>query len=105
MPIYRLEPVDRDSPHWQRSWHRDVCLVGAASEAEARELATAVFDQVVRHQGREPLVAPWSDKDLVTCTEARSVPDHMAEGMVALPDGLGGWQLRGQGVDSTEIDS
>lgn len=105
MPIYRLEPVDRDSPHWQRSWHHDVCLVGAATEAEARELAAAVFDQVARHQGDEPLTPPWTSQDLVSIAEADTVPDHMAQGMIALPDGLGGWQLRGQGVDSTEIDS
>lgn len=106
MPVFRLEPIDADSPHWKRSWHRDACLVAAATEAEARERAAGIFDQVAKGTpGPEPLVAPWTDGDLVGCVLSPDVPHGMVEGMIALPDGQGGWQIRGRGADGTEVAS
>lgn len=106
MPTYRLEPLDKDSPHWQRSWHRDVCLIVADSEAEARQRTAAIFDQVAKEQpAGEPLVSPWTEENLVRVRVSDVTPDHMSAGMIALPDGLGGWQIRGRGADGTEISS
>lgn len=105
MPIYQLEPRDLDSPHWGRSWHRKLCLVGAPTETKARALAAAIFDQVAKHEpGPEPLVNPWSAPDLVTCAESKKKPKGMKEGMIALPDGRGGWDVRGGPVGGTEVD-
>jgi hypothetical protein len=104
MPAFRLEPRDTASPHWKRSWHDDVCLVMASSEAEARQRASAIFDQVAPHQSdTEPLVNPWTEADLVVAVEVHDHPDHMSDGMIALPDGLGGWQIRGGGADGTGL--
>ena len=104
MPTFRLEPRDTGSPHWKRSWHRDVCLVVASSEAKARQRASAIFDQVAAHDpGPEPLVNPWTEAALVAAVEVKETPDHMSQGMIALPDGLGGWQIRGRGGDATEL--
>jgi hypothetical protein len=106
MPTFRLEPVQKDSPNWRRSWHRDVCLIVSDSEAHARERAAAIFDQVARpEQGGEPLVNPWTEPELVRVAISDVTPDHMSAGMIALPDGLGGWQIRGRGGDGTEIAS
>jgi hypothetical protein len=103
MPTYHLKPIDRTSLHWKRSWHRGECLVAAASETEAREFVAAMFDQVARREPSEksgqatdkPLVTPWTNPDLVSCAETEMMAEKMKAGMVALPDGKGGWQLRG----------
>jgi hypothetical protein len=104
MPIYRLEPRDLEAPHWARSWHRALCLVAAPTETKARALAAAIFDQVAKHEpGPEPLVNPWTDPGLVGCAETSKTPRGMKDGMIALPDGAGGWDVRGGAMGGTEV--
>ena len=110
MPIYHLKPLDRKSPHWKRSWHVDECLVAAPSEPEAREFVAAMFDQVARREPLSnsdqaesaPLVTPWTNKELVNCAVTDTMADKMKDGMVALPDGKGGWHLRGGPGDGAD---
>ena len=44
MPVYRLTPIDPNDPNWRTSIHRDVAVVRAGSEEEARSLASEAFD-------------------------------------------------------------
>ncbi len=44
MPVYRLTPIDPNDPNWRTSIHRDVAVVRAGSEEQARSLASEAFD-------------------------------------------------------------
>ena len=69
MPIWKLEPQDVDSPHWQASSYRGPVMVRAASEVEARRLAAQRFESAAAERaGPDTLVNPWSHEPLVLCT-------------------------------------
>ena len=44
MPLYRLTPVNPNDPNWRTSIHRDVAVIRAGSEEQARSLASKAFD-------------------------------------------------------------
>ena len=44
MPVYCLTPTNPNDANWRASTHRDVALVRAASEEQARALAAEAFD-------------------------------------------------------------
>lgn len=44
MPIYRLTPTNLSDPNWRASTYRDVIVVRAKSEDQARSLAAGAFD-------------------------------------------------------------
>ena len=44
MPLYHLTPISPKDPNWRTSVHRDVAVVRAGSEGQARSLASAAFD-------------------------------------------------------------
>lgn len=43
MEIYRLSPINPMAPDWQASTHRDIAVVRAGSEEQARSLADNAF--------------------------------------------------------------
>ena len=70
MPIFRLRPLDPDSPLWQRSRYRGPAVLRAADVATARQLASHCFvgDEAATNPRRED---PW--QSLVTfeiCTDS-----------------------------------
>jgi hypothetical protein len=58
MPVYRLTPTNPKDPNWRASIHRDVVLVRATSEEQARSLATEAFDTT--------LAKPWPGQKAAT---------------------------------------
>ena len=86
MKIWRLEPIDLTSPHWERSTHRGRLIVRAADEERARTLAKLAFDKASEHQHAEPnpLLPPWSQEELVACVllEGSVYPDDGPEGIL-----------------------
>jgi len=70
MPIWKLEPQQTDSPHWQASTYQGLVTIRAASEQEARHLASQHF---AKGDGRaeDTLLNPWSQELLVLCTRVQ----------------------------------
>ena len=72
MPIYHLKPVvaELEDAAWGTSTHRRECWVNAASEAEARGIASGKFQDgeatIPGHAGRP---SPWRDARLVLAAE------------------------------------
>lgn len=70
MPIWKLEPQNVDSPHWQASLYKGPVIVRAASEQEARHLAMQRFRSATAERaGQDTLLNPWSQEPLVICTQ------------------------------------
>lgn len=71
MNIYQLEPVKErlDSHHWQASSFKGPVKVQAASEDEARDLASIRFGVAVKKmKGQPTILNPWSKAiGLVNC--------------------------------------
>jgi hypothetical protein len=44
MLLYRLTPTNLNDPNWRTSTHRDVAVVRASSEEQARSLVSTAFD-------------------------------------------------------------
>ena len=44
MQLYRLTPINPHDPNWRASIHRDVAVMRAGSEEQARSLASKAFD-------------------------------------------------------------
>jgi hypothetical protein len=44
MLLYRLTPTNLNDPNWRTSTHRDVAVVRASSEEQARSLVSKAFD-------------------------------------------------------------
>src|SRR5215510_10813414 len=79
MPFWRLLPSDSASDHWRASTYTGEVIVRAASEAEARSIATATFFRAYeRIPGEPPLSSPWNQPLVVTCQRVEHVPydDH-----------------------------
>ncbi len=73
MHVFRLTPVPENlvHPDWQRSTHKERCLVYAKNEEGARIYAKAEFDISVESSIPAHLVptTPWVQPELVECTE------------------------------------
>lgn len=70
MPIWKLTPRDLAHPSWQASTHKDVAIVRASSERDAREIAVAAFWIAVEGvpvAGK--IYPPWRHEDLVDCEQ------------------------------------
>jgi hypothetical protein len=67
MPIWKLEPQNPDSPHWQASTYQGPVIVRAASEQEARHLAMQRFAKAGQ-RAEDTLLDPWGQEPLVFCT-------------------------------------
>jgi hypothetical protein len=66
MYTYRLTPVRFDAPEWDYSLRRDPVQVTAASESEARDLATLRYVIGAGSAGVDLAgKSPWSDADIV----------------------------------------
>ena len=82
MHLWRLMPLDLDSPLWVSSSHKEPAVVRAISADEARTMAALAFATVAaRHPfGRTHLQAtPWLDPALVAVEPASDEP-HPADG-------------------------
>lgn len=68
MPIWKLIPIEETSDHWKVSTYKDYVIVRAADEDEAREKATLAFGIAARrNHGKDILLNPWNNPNLVTC--------------------------------------
>jgi hypothetical protein len=80
MPIFYLKPVlaALDDPAWNSSQFRSECWVNAATEAEARGLATGKFqDGNATIPGHPSAPNPWQDPALVEASVAETAPNNM----------------------------
>jgi hypothetical protein len=70
MSIWKLEPQQADSPHWQASTYYGPVTVRAASEQEARHLAAQHFAKGSA-RAEDTLLNPWGQEPLVLCTRVQ----------------------------------
>ncbi|HEX2136932.1 MAG TPA: DUF3124 domain-containing protein [Microvirga sp.] len=66
--VFRLVPVPMrlDDPRWRWSWWRKPCLVVHVREELARATAARIFHP---SPVEAPFQSPWTDPDLVTCSD------------------------------------
>ena len=68
MMIWKLTPIDVESNEWQYSTHKDIAIVRAKNEEQARSLANGAFAMPNEHvPGAETRHMIWGQSDLVTC--------------------------------------
>ena len=68
MKIWKLAPTDVESDQWQYSTHKDVVIVRAKNEVQARTLANRAFAMPREHiPGAETRYMIWRLPKLVTC--------------------------------------
>jgi len=66
MPIWKLTPLDLHDPNWEASSHRDIAIVRARDEADARATAAKAFDAKTRFKpGKGQRLPPWKRAELV----------------------------------------
>jgi hypothetical protein len=70
MPIYKLEPVEKNLDHqnWEASSFRGDCIVRACSENKARQTAYGAFGMAVKRPplGQKIPNNPWAHPDIVS---------------------------------------
>jgi hypothetical protein len=64
MPVHRLVPIDPKDPDWRASTHRDVAVVRAGSEEQARSPVAEAFDATP--------AKPWPGAKVATPLRRRS---------------------------------
>ena len=71
MKIFRLEPKNLDSCHWNSSVYDGIVIVRAEDKMKARRKATFKFSIVIEIKpNAEPTpISPWLLDDCVDCTE------------------------------------
>lgn len=77
MPLFHLKPVvaTLEDPAWGSSTHRKECWVDAASEAEARGMASGKFqDGEATIPGHDGVPSPWRDPRLVAAQVSAPPP-------------------------------
>jgi hypothetical protein len=68
MPVWKLKPVNLDSPHWRASIYKGEVIVRASDEHDARNQATLAFGICVKTTSREnTIINPWRQNNLVEC--------------------------------------
>ena len=77
--LFRLEPQNVNSPDWEGSTYRDVVIVRASIEEEARACAATAFEYVRDGQSDDQSVSPWKQPELATCAPVED-PSFEAEG-------------------------
>lgn len=84
MSVYRLTPIDQNHPSWQDSSEQEGVWVGAATEADARDLAAR--KTAIAKDGRMGTKSPWQDPAITSCTLDPSM-NHVRAGSVVRADG------------------
>ncbi len=80
MPIWRLEPVNRDEHHWRASTYVGPVIVRAPDEATAGGVAGDAFGIAAEKlPGAEVPLSPWIHPWLVTCVRLEN-SDYVEEG-------------------------
>ena len=86
MPIWRLDPIDTTSAHWDASAYRSRVIARAADENRARTLAKLAFGIAVtrHHPGQDTIYPPWGQEELVACVRVddSKYPDDGPEGIL-----------------------
>jgi hypothetical protein len=80
MPIFHLKPIVAmlDDPAWSASTHRKDVWVNAASEKEARDLATGKLENGEANLPGAPIrKGPWLSSTLVEVHEVSAAPSDM----------------------------
>ncbi len=81
MPLWRLEPLDRDDPNWEASTFREVVIVRARDNRIARLLASRAFGIATEHRPGEAVkIVPWDYSGLVSCEQVQATDDYAEEG-------------------------
>ncbi len=91
MPIWRLEPINPDDPHWRASTYAGPLTVRAADEDKARELAASPFRiGAAKPPATEVPRTPWLYSWLATCAriEASEFEEDGPETILGPPEAL-----------------
>ena len=69
MPIWQLDPIDPNSPHWKASTHIGSVIARAPDEKRARNLCKLAFSIATEraHPGQDVLFPPWGQEQVVSC--------------------------------------
>jgi len=69
MPIWKLTPTNKDAPDWEASTCREVLVIRANTEIDARKLATQATRIATERKsvGESVKTSPWKQSVLVTC--------------------------------------
>src|SRR4051812_104686 len=105
MPLYRLTPISPNDPNWQTSIHRQVAVIRADSEEQARSLASQAFNTTLAPSspGRKMATPRWHRSDAVRA-EIIQDPRYGSEGRPAFlshgvtPDTIGCRTMGGRAV-------
>jgi hypothetical protein len=81
MPIWRLAPLNFDSPLWAASNYRGIAVIRAGTEREARQAAMQAFGKAVADIPW--YMHPWRQLALVACEEVSGV-GYPATGSTAI---------------------
>jgi hypothetical protein len=92
MAIWKLEPIDLNSPDWEYSIYQGEVIVRAESETKARGIATCAYVKgaAVKFGARKNNDIPWNQPSLVSATLVR-VSDYQEIGreeIVGPPEAL-----------------
>jgi len=69
MPIWKLEPVNPEEPHWRASNYDGHVFIRAPNVLMARDIACSAFGISAEHFGEsETPLNPWVHFVTVTCT-------------------------------------
>ena len=71
MKIFRLEPKNLDSYHWNTSVYDDIVIVQAEDEIKARKKTALIFSIAVeiKSNAQPTPISPWILDDHVDCKE------------------------------------
>ena len=91
MPVYRLVPINPNDPNWRASTHRDVAVVRAGSEEQARSLAAEAFDTTLAQSrpGGKTATPLWRRSHAVRA-EVVQDPRYRSEGPPGILEPWGG---------------
>jgi len=87
MAIWRLRPLNVDSPDWEAITYKGEVIVRAQNEEEARMCATGEFIIATEVKvGEKMKMDPWSQQDVVSCEllTGSQYPEH-GESKVLFP--------------------
>lgn len=71
MKIWKLSPLDLNSPDWCNGNYQDDAIIRAEDEKEARKIAVLRFFSLAIKNGpcQETPLSPWDDSSVVKCIE------------------------------------
>ena len=77
--LFRLQPTNTQLPAWESSSYREVAIVRAPTEEEARACAATAFEYIHDSEPGNEEKSPWKQLDLATCV-AVDDPNFEADG-------------------------